>query len=267
MTGEKWHNVGENGNGRCIATLGVTPAGEVFGIRCKRWACNICAPINALYKAIETANGVQALFAAGIRPYFVTITQPPAVKTASFAYSILASQWDGFRNRWQYWAKSKGVPNFYAAFVEGQARRDGMPHFHVIGTAIPKKTDLKAWVTAAGLGYMADVQPVSPNSGVAWYVSKYSTKGSDAALMPKNFRRVRFSQDWPRMLFRHDIREGEAIVKRANESVVSWTYRAALAFNLNPDNIAQDAIRTLDAARTDEAATYQETLSAYLVTS
>lgn len=266
--GAKWHNVAKNSGQWCIGTLGVDASGQVFAIRCKKWSCDICAPINALYRAIETANGVQALLASGIRPYFVTITQPPSVKTPEAAYRILFDQWDKFRNRWQYWAKQQSVPNFYAAFVEGQGHRDGMPHFHIIGTAFPGLRDLKEWTTKSGLGHQADLQVIKPNSGVAWYVSKYSTKGSDAALMPRNFRRVRFSQDWPRMIFRKDLREGNAVVKRTNESVVSWAYRAALAYTLNPDLIAQDAIRLLDSANPDAAQvqTYQETLAEFLVT-
>lgn len=265
---EKWHNVAVNTGQWCIGTLGVDASGQVFAIRCKKWSCEICAPINALYRAIETANGVQALLTSGIRPYFVTITQPASVKTPEMAYSILFSQWDKFRNRWQYWAKQQAVPNFYAAFVEGQGHREGMPHFHIIGTAFPGKRTVKDWATSSGLGYQADVQLIAANSGVAWYVSKYSTKGSDAALMPRNFRRVRFSQDWPRMVFRKDLREGNAIVKRTTETVLSWAYRAALTYLLNPDNIAQDAIALLDNADPDAAQvqTYQEALSEFLIT-
>jgi len=36
---------------------------------------------------------------------FVTLTQPPKVKTAQAAYAILPDQWDKFRNRWQYSAR------------------------------------------------------------------------------------------------------------------------------------------------------------------
>lgn len=265
---EKWHNVAEHGGRWCIGTLGVDASGQVFAIRCKKWSCDICAPINALYRAIETANGVQALLCSGIRPYFVTVTQPGSVKTPQHAYTILFDQWEKFRHRWQYWAKKQAVPNFYAAFVEGQGRREGMPHFHIIGTAFPEKETLRDWAVKSGLGFQVDRQVIAANSGVAWYVSKYSTKGSDAALMPRNFRRVRFSQDWPRMIFRKDLREGSAVVKRTNETILSWAYRAALTFFINPDNIALDAMTLLDNANpdADQVQTYQETLAEFLTT-
>lgn len=244
-----YHNVGEEApNQLCIATLGCTENGYVFPVRCKRWNCSVCAPLNALHEAIRTANGVRAIYAAGLIPKFATITQPASVKTPEFAYHILADQWDKFRNRWQYWARKQNAPNFYAAFVEGQARRDGMPHFHVIATLLPKKSLLGAWVVESGLGYETSLSTVKPNSGAAWYVSKYSTKSSDAALMPKGFRRVRYSQDWPQMRFRVDDREDAACVKLPGETIAHWTWRCAELFGTSPNDVARQAEDLLSSA-------------------
>jgi hypothetical protein len=230
-----YHNIGEGGDKLCMATVGVSSDGTVFPVRCKQWSCAICAPINAYHCAIRTANGVKGIYMCGWRVKFATITQPASVKTPEFAYHILASQWSKFRQRWEYWADKQGAYNLYAAFVEGQSRRAGMPHFHILATCLPKKEKLREWVVSSGLGYEVDLQDVKPNTGVAWYVSKYSTKGSDAHLMPKGFRRVRFSRDWPQMLFRSDLLESEAIVRLPRESYAAWLLRAVQAFGIDPN--------------------------------
>lgn len=254
----KWHNVGEESDALCMATIGVTPDGEVFPVRCKEWRCPICAPINALHEAIRTANGVYALFCAGLIPKFVTITQSGAVRTPEFAYKIIANQWDKFRNRWQYWACKSDEPNFYAAFVEGQGRREGMPHFHVIGCALPPLSMLRHWAVESGLGYEVDCSRLKPNAGTAWYVSKYSTKSTDAAVMPVGFRRVRYSRDWPRMFFRSDLLESDAIVRQPAESYTHWLIRAVYAFGVEPDAVMNQvqllADRAFDPQQSEMAA-------------
>jgi len=256
---KKWHNIGEESSYLCAATVGVTKDGYVFPVRCKRWSCPVCAPINAYHEAIKVANGIRAMYTAGLVPKFATITQGPKVKTAEFAYSILDQQWDGFRNRWQYWVAGEqlrsdfiyhpisrriiprvykdAAPTMYAAFVEGQERREGVPHFHIIATMLPKKELMRKWAIKSGFGFEVDIQSVGASSGAAWYVSKYSTKSSDAQIMPKNFRRVRYSQDWPKMLFRSDTQEGEAIVRERGESYEHWALRAVMAFGLAPDDL------------------------------
>lgn len=249
----KWHNVGEESSALCMATVGVTPDGDVFPIRCKEWRCPICAPINALHEAIRTANGVYALFCAGLIPKFVTVTQSGAVRTPEFAYHIIASQWDKFRNRWQYWARKADEPNFYAAFVEGQERREGMPHFHIIGCALPPLEMLRHWAVDSGLGYEVDCSRLKPNAGTAWYVSKYSTKSTDAKYMPVGFRRVRYSRDWPRMLFRSDMQEQTAIVREPQESYAHWLIRAVYAFGVDPSAVMLQVLKLADQAVEPEA--------------
>jgi len=229
-----------------MASVGVTLDGHVFPVRCKKWSCKVCAPINALHEAIKTANGVYALHAAGLRAKFVTITQPGSVKTPEFAYAIIDNQWDKFRNRWQYWAKAQGVPNMYAAFVEGQSRRSDMPHFHIIATSMPSQDKVRDWSTSSGLGYQADVQWIGAHAGVAWYVSKYSTKGSDAQYIPKNFRRVRYSQDWPNMCFQADFLEDQSVVKLPRESYVHWLIRAVTAFGVDPQSVMSQTLALAD---------------------
>lgn len=214
----------------CMATVGATPDGFVFPIRCKRWSCPVCARINAYHHAIKVANGCQAMITAGIIPRFVTITQPSGVRTAQHAYKILHEQWDKFRRRLQYWAKTRAtMPVIYASFVEGQPKREFMPHFHIILSASPKKEALRLMVVQSGLGFQLDLQTFKTGSGVAWYVAKYATKADDAKNMPKGFRRVRYSENFPPMWWCVDDAERIAIVKEFHESYLEWIDRCARA--------------------------------------
>jgi hypothetical protein len=249
-----YHNVGEDSQAVCMATVGVTADGTVFPVRCKQWSCDICAPINALHCAIQTVNGVRAIYAAGWRVKFATVTQGGNVRTPEFAYKILYDQWDKFRNRWQWWCRQNETYNLYASFVEGQSRREGMPHFHIIATSLPKQDKLKDWVVASGLGYQVDLQEIQPSSGVAWYVSKYSTKGSDAQYMPKGFRRVRFSRDWPQMLFKADLLESAAIVRLPRETLPAWLTRAVAAFGVDPAETMQQVLLLSDQTQNERQA-------------
>lgn len=253
---QEWNNIGEESHALCAATLGISPDGTVFPVRCKKWSCKICAPINAYYAAIKTANGVYALFTMGLRPKFATITQPGSIKTPTFAYRILHTQWDKFRNRWQYWARTMETPNTYAAFVEGQSRRSDMPHFHIVGTALPSKETLRDWAVSSGFGYEVDLQVIKPNAGVAWYVSKYSTKGSDAQYIPKGFRRCRYSQDFPDMYFRADLLEHTGIVRAQRETYAHWLVRAVRAFGIDPIDAMQQAQAIVDKTQDEARANY-----------
>lgn len=256
----KWNNVGEEAHGRiCIGTIGVTVAGKVFPVRCGKWSCPVCAPLNALREAIRCANGIGALRSEGVTGSFITLTQPPSVKTASFAYSILPKQWNTLRMKWTRWANERGLPFDYAAFVEGQSRRAGMPHFHIIGTFAPSKETLRQWAVQSGLGYQVDRQELGASNGAAWYVSKYSTKSSDAAFMPKGFRRVRYSEDFPKMKFRTDETTHEAIVKRPKESVDLWAFRASVQLHIDISQIVERAYNLLDAANQTELSLTIET--------
>ena len=241
-----FHNIGEESTQTCIATFGVTSDETVFPIRCKKWSCAVCAPINAYHWAIEVANGVRGLQMAGVMLKFITITQLGKIKTPQYAYEIMPSQWDSFRNKWQHWSKKNEIPTFYAAFVEGQQRRSAMPHFHIIGGFMPDEKTLHSWATKSGFGYQMDVQAIQPNSGTAWYVSKYSTKSGDSAIMPRNFRRCRLSEDFPRIVWRSDQQESTATVKKNNETYQAWAFRAFIELGVNPDSVLDKALSIAD---------------------
>jgi hypothetical protein len=114
-----------------------------------------------------------------------------------------------------------------------------MPHFHIIATDTPDIETMRKWCVSSGLGSQCNIQRVSGHSGVAWYVSKYSTKSSDAKIMPVGFHRVRLSKDFPRIAWREDERGGNAIARLPRESVQAFAWRAAMTFALNPDTVIE----------------------------
>lgn len=263
MSKNDYSAIGSEARGLCIATMGVTPEGVVFPVRCKKWRCPVCAPINALRWAIRLAHGTNGLIASGIIPRFLTITQPGSVRTREFAYRILHNQWGKFQNRWRRWTdeqrvekwavietdeyvaldvQSSCIPLSYAAFVEGQPERHLMPHFHIIAAHTPHVETVREWAVKSGLGYEVDSEYLRKGPAVAWYASKYPIKSTAIGDMPEHFHRVRLSEDWPPLVFRSDVRESSAVVKLPRESYRVWADRAAWVLGIDMRSILDSAL-------------------------
>jgi hypothetical protein len=52
---------------------------------------------------------------------------------------------------------------------------------------------------SAGLGKMCDITSIRNAVGVAVYVSKYLFKDAQVTLWPKGWKRIRYSQSWPKL--------------------------------------------------------------------
>lgn len=173
----------------------ILETGTFVPVRCDQWNCEYCRKIKALRLAKRAMTGVSAMTG---KPRFWTLTLPGKIRTAEFGYKILPGNWDTFRKKVQ-----RQNPNFfYFAVVEGQPYRDNMPHFHILTDArlasknstSAEKRALKLTAIQSGFGHQAKCQDVTGDQA-SYYVSKYTSKGDPA--MPKGFRRVRTSQDWP----------------------------------------------------------------------
>jgi hypothetical protein len=123
--------------------------------------------------------------------YMWTFTQPGKVRSLSFAYKILPSQWNNIRQKCQRaWGKWS-----YLAVVEGQPKRGEMPHFHVL-TYREMPARPHDFAVSCGFGFEADQEAIRDKKA-GRYVAKYLTKQS--AVVPKGFRRARTSRDWPKL--------------------------------------------------------------------
>lgn len=173
---------------KCPVMKAFTIHGTVVAVFCGSWSCPRCAKMNARKWAWRTALQMNDNPA----PYrFWTLTMPGGMRSPWVAFQKLPEMWDAMRKTMQ---RQYGAW-LYLAFVEGQAHRNGMPHFHVI-TGQPAPYRLKDLAAHLGFGYQAWDVLVNSSQG-AQYVAKYASKGDPA--MPRNFRRVRACRAWEKL--------------------------------------------------------------------
>lgn len=196
----------------CARILAFTSDAQVVGVLCGKWSCPFCARLNARLWAWRVKLHLDAN--SGQNAYFWTLTMRGKYHDAQTAYAALPRLWHTFMQivrrdigRWSY-----------CAFVEGQPKRDYMPHFHIISMAKSPKR-LKDIAMQAGFGFQATESLVSSGKA-AQYVAKYASKQSSA--MPKNFRRVRCSQDWAKL---PDFTGDPLIVKSRMETTTHYLLR------------------------------------------
>ncbi len=163
--------------------------GFVMRAYCNQWACPVCRKRLAHHWALNILYGSLLM-----RPnplYFITLTMPGWMSDPAIGYKELPKCWDNFRKTMQRSAYCYS----YAAFAEEQHENRDMVHLHIITRAnLPSR--LNDLAVRCGFGPQARNLIVSGH-GASYYVSKYATKNLPHA--PHGFRRVRISQDWPRL--------------------------------------------------------------------
>jgi len=158
---------------------------EAIPIYCHQWRCDHCRRVLSQRWAVHAWQSIERWDGSA---YFLTLTLWGSITDPKEGYSLIPRYWDNFRKGMQ-----RDLDDFsYIAFVEGQAKRNGMPHFHIISRDYPYGKRLKDRAVDAGFGYQAKKELVV-SKGAAAYVSKYVSKGDPN--IPKGFRRVRTSRD------------------------------------------------------------------------
>lgn len=161
---------------------------EVVHLACDQWKCDSCRAVLSWRCAQDVWYGINLWDG---NSYHWTLTLPGEIKTPAQAFNVLRGAWDNLRKSMQ----RKCDSFYYAAFVELHPKRAGIAHFHVVSCQkAPER--LKDLAHHSGFGYMA-TESLIEGKEAAFYVSKYTSK--QGAVMPKGFRRVRFSQVWPRL--------------------------------------------------------------------
>jgi len=208
----------------CPMAIGFNKHGNIRPIYCGKWSCQHCGKHNARMWSWRVFIGVEK---ADHIAWMWTLTMRGSIRTQAYAYKILPKLWDTFRKALQ---RAFGGAFSYVAFVEGQPKRNHMPHFHVISLRrAPKR--LKDMAVKAGFGFQAKEKPIE-GKGAASYVSKYVTKGD--AHMPSSFRRVRTSKDWPKL----PPYEGEAfLVPNRKESSLDFILRVHERTNVDVEEL------------------------------
>jgi len=195
---------------KCVVLMGFNLQGEIKTISCGKWSCPMCAKKNARHWAIRAKKQIDG---DNRRKYFMwTLTLGSEFKTVRAGYEALPKLWHNMRQKLErHYRKVTGDKKWkftYLAFVEGQQKRGGMPHFHII-TPVEAPYRIKDYAVANGFGYQATQKPVE-SAGATNYVSKYCSKGD--VNMPKNFRRCRPSSDWADIDY-----EGEELMVQAKK--------------------------------------------------
>jgi hypothetical protein len=187
---------------------------------CNAWACPRCGHIRALHEYGRMVNGAKVLADSKTPLFFLTITCRGKEMTTAEAEAGYLIWTNKLMTVCRVAQKRRGLPWAYAAVTERQKR--GHPHSHYVTTFCP--TDTEPYVTGArlkngsvarhdglfsdwlmqaaitaGLGKMVDLSIIRSPVAVAVYTAKYMFKDTAATVWPKGWRRVRYSQSWPKL--------------------------------------------------------------------
>lgn len=221
----------------CPVSVAFDMAGRTKLLYCGQWTCPKCAvKLARKWAAIIKYHVKTDQFLrngdewGGKQKYwFITFTLPGRVSNVKHGFAMLPRLWDGLRKKfyrkYAYWR--------YLAFVEGQPKRGGMPHFHIISDVpIPVWPNKNGVITKrmvhdfaykSGFGFQAEQETINSSKAAA-YVAKYASKQHPA--IPKNFRRVRPSA----LLFRQERDPDKKwLVKARNETLAAFLVRVSEA--------------------------------------
>lgn len=192
---------------------------------CNDWNCPRCGQQRAKEEYGRIVAGAREI-AKDHELYFFTVTcqgSEVSLEDAENNYLIWTNK---LLTRLRTEAKRAGKAWFYASVTERQKR--GHPHSHYITTYCPddiepiSKGESKYYVTSdeiftakhdtlqsfkleqacvdSGLGRQYDLSRVESIEGCSRYVAKYLFKETIfATVWPKGWRRVRYSQNWPKL--------------------------------------------------------------------
>lgn len=190
-------------------------AAVLFQPRCKLWRCEDCAKINADLWIMRATYATHLLIEQGKPLDMVTITSHERLSPDQ-TIRILPHAWDKLRKR-----ASREVGKLdYLAIPE--RHEDFRVHIHALVLCQLGKRWWKDNARACGLGYMAEDKPVYSAHGAGFYVGKYLTKQLKDSCWAKGFRRIRTSQNFPKLppLERNEEWEFEIIKKHTAISEV-----------------------------------------------
>lgn len=214
---------------------------------CNRWECPRCGVQVAKQHYGRIVEGARTV-AKEHELWFITITCRGKEITREDALKNYLRWTSKFLDACYTNGKRRGIDWYYVQVTELQRR--GHPHSHILSTFAPhdlvegvkenyvtKSRDglvveyddclrsdwLQSAVCSAGLGDQYDISKVQTVEGASRYVAKYMFKDSQfSAHFPKRWKRVRYSQSWPKL----ERQKTDAFVLL---SVEDWRHLATLA--------------------------------------
>lgn len=187
---------------------------------CNAWECRRCGVLRAKEEYGRMVHGARSLQSEGHSLYFATVTCRGGAMSLSEAEQSYGSWSNGLLTNMRTRCKRSKKAWFYACVTERQKRQ--FPHSHLIMTWAPEdaypiaRGELKPngayakneclysqWFVdanvSAGLGPMCDYSEIRSPIAVAVYLGKYLFKDAMRTTWPKNWRRVRYSNSWPKL--------------------------------------------------------------------
>lgn len=250
---------------------------NVHLLSCKSWDCPHCSVRNARLWAACAIKGCKEILGRGNPLSSFCLTQPGKVKSKEFAYRVIPNQWDKFRRKMQATGKFS-----YFCTVEAHTKRAQIPHMHVLCDRTLNPELLKKDARSAGFGWSTGYQEIAAAGKevddrvmqACKYLAKYDSKaGRQKISMPKGFRRIRTSQNWPtpKTIRFHGPGEDYMVIKLSKETekeidVISrlsfkreimysfWALEDSLGMSINEYIDRQIALREIDDNIPDETA-------------
>ncbi len=187
---------------------------------CNDWTCSRCGHMRAREEYGRIVNGANELHKAGRPLYFLTLTcrgKEMPLETAEAQYLTWTNR---FLTAIRGEAHKRGIFWSYVQVTERQQRKH--PHSHIITTYTPPDGrryrkgqffpggqrathdmlySAYVWKRAedAGLGTQTDLSVITNPIAVAVYVSKYLFKDAMNTRFPPGWRRIRYSQTFPKL--------------------------------------------------------------------
>lgn len=180
---------------------------------CNHWDCPTCGEKRAKQEYRRIVAGCEAL-AIDHKLYFWTIT----CRGRECSYDEAMQNYLDWTNVLFTNARKKCKAEdghwAYVQVTEHQQKTRAHPHSHIITTFLPsdavRTSDgaghtiyASQWFTranyTAGLGSQHKISEVKTAAGVSRYVAKYMFKAALSEKWPPKWKRVRYSQNWPKL--------------------------------------------------------------------
>jgi len=192
---------------------------------CNHWDCPRCGIIRAKQEYARMVNGAETIEAEKRQMYFWTLTCRGKELSRDGADAGYLKWTDRLLTAARNRANRAGDFWCYVQVTERQKR--GHPHSHMITTYLPpdnfpfSKGDMlpnhrrarhdciwSLWFRdanlKAGLGAECDISAVQSAAAVSRYVAKYLFKQTALDTWPKGWKRIRYSQNWPKLTEREN---------------------------------------------------------------
>lgn len=199
--------------GAPFTALVIEGEGRIFQSCCNHWECPVCGETRAKQEYRRIVNGCEIL-AIEHELYFWTLTcrgREISLAEAEERYYewtnvLLTNARTSARRTEKFWA--------YVQVTERQKKTRRHPHSHIITTFLPEDARetkdargrtgiVSGWFSransTAGLGTEHRISKVESAAAVSRYVAKYMFKDTMTETFPPKWKRVRYSQNFPKL--------------------------------------------------------------------